>query len=43
MIAYASYNPIHGNTLRDTITISVANCMTSLFAGIVVFSILGFR
>ncbi|PFX32331.1 Sodium-dependent neutral amino acid transporter B(0)AT3 [Stylophora pistillata] len=43
MVAYASYNPIHQNTLRDTITISVANCMTSLFAGIVVFSILGFR
>ncbi|KAJ7360468.1 hypothetical protein OS493_015569 [Desmophyllum pertusum] len=43
MVAYASYNPIHENTLRDAITISIANCMTSLFAGIVVFSILGFR
>ncbi|XP_078365006.1 sodium-dependent neutral amino acid transporter B(0)AT3-like [Oculina patagonica] len=43
MVAYASYNSIHENTLRDTITISIANCMTSLFAGIVVFSILGFR
>lgn len=43
MVAYASYNSIHENTLRDAITISIANCMTSLFAGIVVFSILGFR
>lgn len=43
MVAYASYNSIHENTLRDAITISAANCMTSLFAGIVVFSILGFR
>lgn len=43
MVAYASYNSIHENTLRDAIKISVANCMTSLFAGVVVFSILGFR
>ncbi|XP_015761468.1 PREDICTED: sodium-dependent neutral amino acid transporter B(0)AT3-like [Acropora digitifera] len=43
MVAYASYNTIHQNTLRDALTISIANCMTSLFAGVVVFSILGFR
>ncbi|XP_031572400.1 sodium-dependent neutral amino acid transporter B(0)AT3-like [Actinia tenebrosa] len=43
IIAYASYNPMHENTLRDAVTISLANCMTSLFASIVVFSILGFR
>lgn len=43
MVAYASYNSIHENTLRDAITVSIANCMTSLFAGVVVFSILGFR
>ena len=43
IVAYASYNPIHENTLRDAVGISVTNCLTSLFAAVVVFSILGFR
>ncbi|CAB3992352.1 sodium-dependent neutral amino acid transporter B(0)AT3-like, partial [Paramuricea clavata] len=43
ILAFASYNPTHQNTLKDAITISLVNSGTSLFASIVVFSILGFR
>ncbi|XP_028392715.1 sodium-dependent neutral amino acid transporter B(0)AT3-like [Dendronephthya gigantea] len=43
ILAFASYNPTNQNTLKDAITISLVNSATSLFASIVVFSILGFR
>lgn len=43
ILAFASYNPMHENTLKDAITISLINSATSLFASVVVFSILGFR
>ncbi|XP_031549325.1 sodium- and chloride-dependent GABA transporter 2-like isoform X2 [Actinia tenebrosa] len=43
LIAFASYMPIHNQVMRDAYTVVFINCGTSLFAGIVVFSILGYR
>lgn len=43
LIAFASYMPYHNQVMRDAYTVVFVNCGTSLFAGIVVFSILGYR
>ncbi|XP_071515270.1 sodium-dependent neutral amino acid transporter B(0)AT3-like isoform X2 [Panulirus ornatus] len=43
LIAFGSYNPVNNNCLRDAILVSITNCFTSLLAGVVVFSILGFK
>lgn len=42
MVAYASYLPRKSPIIRDSIIISVANCFFSVFAGLGVFSILGY-
>ena len=43
LVAFASYMPIHNQVMRDAYTVVFVNCGTSVFAGIVVFSILGYR
>jgi len=43
LIAYASYNPVNNNCARDALLVAFTNCSTSLFAAIIIFSIMGFK
>jgi len=43
IIAYSSYNSPDNNCRKDAVFIATANCLTSLFACITVFAILGFK
>merc|ERR1712025_85676 len=43
VIAFASYNPKKQNCQRDALIIALTNSFTSIFASIVIFSILGYK
>eukprot|EP00095_Tigriopus_kingsejongensis_P004581 maker-scaffold462_size163801-snap-gene-0.43 protein:Tk04581 transcript:maker-scaffold462_size163801-snap-gene-0.43-mRNA-1 annotation:"hypothetical protein DAPPUDRAFT_314911" len=41
LIAYSSYNPVNNNCIRDAILVAATNFSTSIFAGVVIFAIMG--
>ncbi|XP_071592969.1 sodium-dependent neutral amino acid transporter B(0)AT3-like isoform X1 [Heliangelus exortis] len=43
LIAFASYNPPKNDCEKDAVTVALVNSMTSLYASIPVFSVLGFK
>ncbi|XP_068003853.1 sodium-dependent neutral amino acid transporter B(0)AT3-like isoform X2 [Melanerpes formicivorus] len=43
LIAFSSYNPPNNDCEKDAVTVAIVNSMTSLYASIPVFSVLGFK
>lgn len=42
LLTMASYNNFNHNCYRDTLAVCVINCVTSIFGGIIIFSVLGY-
>ncbi|XP_078359801.1 sodium- and chloride-dependent GABA transporter 1-like isoform X2 [Oculina patagonica] len=42
LITYGSYNKFHNNCEKDTLIVSLINCGTSIFAGFVIFTMMGY-
>ena len=41
LMTMASFNDFNNNVGRDTLIVCIGNCLTSFFAGFVIFSVLG--
>lgn len=43
LIALSSYNPVNNDCYKDAIKVSLINFFTSIYAGVVIFAILGYK
>ncbi|KAL9950885.1 hypothetical protein ACROYT_G043456 [Oculina patagonica] len=42
LVTFASYNEFHNNCEKDAVVVATINCLTSLFGGFAIFSVIGF-